>query len=124
MKNIIIYGLLMLSAASVLNSCRKIEQEMEPEPASKNMESMKIAPEFTWQTTKTVDVSLTAAVSGVILIAPPEGNYNYNKGFIAAGSVYHVRITIPSFVDRIRLSFNGRVNTVQLTGLILDYQLK
>ncbi len=124
MKKIIAYGLMILITAPALNSCKKIEQEIEPAPASKNMETMKIAPDFNWQTTKTIELNLKSAVSGVILVSPPEGSYHYNKGFITAGSTYNVKITIPSYVDEIRLCFNGRVSTVQLTGLFLDYQLK
>ncbi len=120
---IIGFGLILLFAGTI-SSCNKIDQKIEDKTVSKTMNAIKVAPGFTWETTRSIEVRLTAVKSGVVYINPTSGDYSYNKGYLAAGLTYTAKISIPAFVKEVMLAFNGQKIIVPFTGTSLVYNFK
>ena len=124
MKTIKVIGLFLVLIMLSFSSCKKIDQNDENKDVSKPMSSLKVAAGFNWETTKSIEVKLTGTKSGVVYINPTEGTYCYNKGFLNTGSGYTTKITVPSYVSEVKLSFNGNIVTVPFVGSSLVYSFK
>jgi hypothetical protein len=91
---------------------------------TKPMTEITASPNFTWETTKILDVSLSATSSGVLYIKPVEGDYYFYKGMLSTGSIFTTKITIPSYLVEVNLFFKGKVYVVPVNGKRLDYNFK
>lgn len=114
---------LVLIAFSIL-ACHKVEQKEVKMDQAKTLKECKVDASFSWETTKTLDVSLSSSQSGVVYIRPINADYYYHKGFISKGSDYNTKITIPAYIDKVKLSFNGIVYELDLTGNKLIFKIK
>ncbi len=112
----------MFVAVISLPSCKKIEQTHEDSGISKRMDEMAVNPNFSWETSRVVEFSLTATTTGVVYIKPVEGQSYFHKGLLSAGETYTIQATIPSSVKEVKLSLNGFTCTLPIIGNKLQYQ--
>lgn len=118
------YYIFVVFITLLISGCHKIDQKNEDNGNSKTMAELKVAPGFKWETTKTIEVKISAPNTGVIYINPVEGDFHYNKGFLTAGIDYTTKIIIPAHVKQVNLSFNGINCVVDLNGTMLQYKFK
>jgi len=123
MKTKTVFLLLLVFITFSLWSCHKVDQNDGKNDQAKTLKECKVDAAFSWETVKTLDVTLSSSQSGVIYIRPADADYYYHKGFISRGSGYFTKISIPAYVDKLKLSFNGNVYEVAVTGNKLIFNL-
>ncbi|MEI7983782.1 MAG: hypothetical protein WCI71_19190, partial [Bacteroidota bacterium] len=85
------------------------------------MSALKADPKFSWETTKNIEVSLTAGTTGVVYIRPQEGDYYFYKGMLTAGKPFTTRIALPTYMGKLKLTFKGIVHEVSVSGNKLSF---
>jgi len=114
MKTMKGFALFIMLFTISLWSCHKVDQkELISEP-TKTLKDCTIDPSFKWETAKSVDVRLTCGHSGVVYIIPVQGNFIYHKGFLSKGSEYHTKISVPAYIDKVKLRMNSAVHEVSI----------
>lgn len=102
----------------VLTSCRK--DRFEPiTPGS--MEELKVPANFDWKTTRDYTITITAATAGLVEVANANG-IAYQKAFLAAGTPYAMKLTLPTYEKSVKLKFQGKTADLNLSGVNLTYQ--
>ncbi len=124
MKTNVAFLLLLVFIGFSFWSCHKVEQKDMTNDQAKTLKECKVDGAFSWETAKTLDVNLNSSQSGVVYIRPVDADYYYHKGFISKGSGYFTKITIPVYVDKLKLSFKGNVYEVAITGKKLTFNLQ
>ncbi|MDP3444367.1 MAG: hypothetical protein Q8T08_16035, partial [Ignavibacteria bacterium] len=99
MKRALFFVSLFLTILS-LSSCRKqIDYTGE-----KKLDKLVIPANFTWETTKTITVTITSDVSRVITITSEDGSVRYHKGFFNLSSDnYVVSLRIPTLTESLQI---------------------
>lgn len=112
MKQLFTFIILIL----VIASCNK----PIPAPDKQNPDNLIIPDSFNWKTTKIITVNIESDHSSVIEINSTDNNTRYYKGFYnLLEDVYPVQITIPAYVESIKV--NGI--DYNLSGSSLNVQL-
>lgn len=124
MKTKTVFLLLLAFITLSFWACHKVDQKEVTNDQTKTLKECKVDAAFSWETAKTLDVSLSSSQSGVIYIRPLDADYYYHKGFISKGSGYSTKITIPAYVNKLKLSFKGNVYEVAVTGNKLTFNLQ
>lgn len=123
MKNylFLIFATIMLIS---FNSCQKpdlLDKERgEQTETLKTMNDLVVGNEFDWKTTKDVQLKLTGETNGVVYINTIDGD-NYHKALLISESEYVTKITVPSYVKELVLSYNGQSNTVAIDNSTVEY---
>lgn len=107
--------LLVLATISVV-SCKKTDLKEDPISSPKTMSALKADAGFTWETTRNLDVRLSGNSTGVVYIRPVAGDYYFYKGLLTSGTLLTTKITIPSYINKVRLTFKGKVHEISVTG--------
>jgi hypothetical protein len=123
MKTIKVISVFLVLSLLGFSSCRKIEKK-EDIGTSKTIANLKISQAFKWETTRIIDVSLTATRSGVVYINPTKGDFCFNKGLLSSSTGYNTRITVPSYVNEVNLVFNRKTYQVPIVGNNLAFSFK
>jgi len=123
MKTIKVISILLVLSLLGFSFCRKIDKK-EYTGNSKTIAKLKIDQVFKWETTRIINVNITGTKSGVVYINPLEGDYCFNKGFVSASTGYSTIITIPSYVNEVKLFFNRQNYKVPIVGNNLDFSFK
>jgi hypothetical protein len=119
------YFLALLIFASVSTvSCRKMDVKEKHSGESKPMTELKVDANFNWETTRCIDVRLTGTSAGVVYIRPLEGDYYFCKGMLSSGADFATKITLPSYVKEVKLTFKGLVRIVSVNDNRLEYNFK
>ncbi|MBN1199070.1 MAG: hypothetical protein JXA23_06945 [Bacteroidales bacterium] len=122
MKKLNVIVAFLFVAVLALPSCKKMDKNPDESGISKRMDEMTVDPTFNWGTSRVVEFSLTTATRGVVYINQTESQDWFHKGLISSGEVYVVSVTIPSNVNEVKLSLNGTVAVVPITGNKVSYQ--
>lgn len=116
MKKLVLFSVLLSVIA--LTSCRK--DRFEPTTPG-SMEELKVPANFDWKTTKDYTITFTAASAGMIEVANSNG-IAYQRAFLAAGTPYGMKLTLPTFEKTVKLKYQGKTADLSLTGTNLTYQ--
>ncbi|MDK2910961.1 MAG: hypothetical protein PWR20_2529 [Bacteroidales bacterium] len=108
--------ILLASVIIALASCRKEEL---PEPAvpqkPTSMKEMQVPVDFNWKTTRNLQVSITAKSNGLVEILDSKGNA-YQKAFLTANKTFVLKFTVPTFEKSLKIKFNGKETSVDITS--------
>jgi len=117
-KLILVFAVLTL----MFSACRKEfkEIETEPEVASKTMDDLNIGDNFDWKTTKDVSVLLNGTNRGAVIINSTQG-FTYHKGILFSGKEYSTKITIPTYVKKVELVYDGEKYEVPIENNKVEY---
>jgi len=102
-------------------SCHKANLKEEFSSETKPMKDIIVGPNFTWETTKIIDVSLSASHAGVVYVSPVEGDYYFYKGALFSGTSFTTQLTVPSYLEEVKLIFKGAVHVVDLKNNRLEF---
>lgn len=122
--------LLLILVLATFTSCQKFAAQVDEntdneitDPQVKKMTDLIVSDEFNWKTTTDINVSLKASKRGVFLINTTDNN-TYQKGMLFAGKEHNTKITIPSYVNKIELIFNGQTYEVVIENNKIEYDFK
>ena len=124
MKTLKFISVILVVVSFLTTSCRKQDPKEEFAGETKPMSEINTGPDFSWETTKIIDVSLTTISTGVVYIKPVEGDFNFYKGMVSSGSGFTTEITVPSYIREVKLTFKCVVHVVSINGNRLDYNFK
>jgi hypothetical protein len=100
-------------------SCRK---ELSPgNPDDKTIQDIQVSDEFSWKTTRDIQLTLTGNTDGIIEVANDQG-IAYQKAFLTSGTPLLMKLTLPAYEDQITLKFSGQEVSLGLDSEILSYQ--
>lgn len=106
-----------------LSSCQKdemIEPTVPQQP--KTMKELQVPANFNWKTTRNLQLSLTAKSNGLVEILDPKGNA-YQKAFLMANKPFVMKFTVPSAEKVLKVKFNGKEASVEITSDNLSVSL-
>ncbi len=119
-KMMLIFAVLTI----LFTSCKKDLIENEEFPGEqindKTMVDLTVDEDFNWKTTKDIQVNLTGATKGVVLINSAEGD-NYHKGMLTSGVEYETKITVPTYVNEVQLAYDDQVYNMTLENKKINY---
>lgn len=110
--------LVLILPVFLATSCKKEEPVAPQVPGT--MKELKVPGNFTWKTTKDISVTITAASSGLAEVTNEKG-IACNKAFITGGKGYTMKVTLPSCEKKIRLRFQGKEVTLDITSNQIQY---
>lgn len=122
MKNrIILLSTILIMIA--LSSCKKDQMiEPTPAPAIESINELKVPSDFNWKTTRDYQFSVTTASSGIATVSNEDGTVVYQKAFITANNAYQMKMALPAFETKVRLSFKGQIEVIELNSTSLSHQ--
>lgn len=123
MKKIV--HLIIVSAMFItFSACNKPsiidEGSQEQIEETRTMDDLEVSADFDWKTTKDIQLKLSGEGSGVVYVNTVDGN-NYHKALLNSQSDYVTKITVPSYVKELALSYNGQSNTVLIDNGLVEY---
>jgi len=121
MKAVNLFTVLMALATITFFSCNKSEVNNEVSTTQKSMSELQTDAKFSWETTRNVEVRLLANTSGVVYIRPVDGDFYFFKGFLTAGKQFTAKIVIPTYVTKVKLTYNRSVYEITINGDHLDF---
>ncbi|MGC8865161.1 MAG: hypothetical protein ACP5O2_05500 [Bacteroidales bacterium] len=99
-----------------LASCQKDEATEPTLPQQpQTMKELQVPANFNWKTTRNLEVSLTAKSNGLVEILDAKGNA-YQKAFLLANKPFVLKLTVPSAEKVLKIKFNGKVASVEITS--------
>lgn len=115
----------LLLAIAVLtiafSSCRKEFDVKEPEVVTtKTMDDLNIDDSFEWKTTKDVSITLNGATRSAVFINSTQGD-NYHKGILFSDAEYTTKITVPAYVDKVKLVYDGGQYEVPIVNNKIEF---
>ncbi len=96
--------------------------EPTPSPAIESMNELKVPSDFNWKTTRDYQFSVTTASSGIATVSNEDGTVVYQKAFITANNPYQMKMALPTFETKVRLSFKGQIEVIELNSTSLSHQ--
>ena len=128
MKKIILLFLILV--LTVFISCQKFGANVDEntdneitDPQAKKMTDMVVSDDFSWKTTTDISIVLKTSTQGVFFINSMDNN-TYQKGMLFAGKDYTTKITIPSYVKKLELVFDGENYEVAIENNKIEYDFK
>lgn len=117
-KLILVFAVL----AIVFTACRKEfkEKETEPEVVSKTMDDLSVGDNFDWKTTKDVSVLLNGSTRSAVFVNSIQG-FTYHKGILFSGKEYSTKITVPAYVKKVELVYDGEKYEVLIENNKVEY---
>jgi hypothetical protein len=116
--------MLIVTVGFGLTSCRK---DLAPKPSSQTVatstKELKVASNFDWATTRSMDVQINAANKGLLLIQDENASVIY-KALVNAGDVHTTHITFGSSVKKAFVYFNGASEEINLGSTKFVTKLK
>ncbi len=126
-KPILLFIVLVLT---VFVSCQKFETAVDEnidneitDPQVKTMTDMVVSDDFSWKTTTDLNIVLKASTRGVVFINSTN-NSTYQKGMLFEGEDFTTKITIPTYVDKLELVFDGKSYEVAIENNKIEYDFK
>jgi len=117
MKKII---LLVTVIAITFISCRKELDEKQEEQTLKTMSDLEVSDSFNWRTTKDLVINFTTTENGIVYVNSVDGN-TFHKAMLTANNDYISKTTIPSYVKKVELVFNGKNYDLVLENNKIEY---
>lgn len=106
-----------------LSSCQKDETTEPTLPQQpKTMKELQVPADFNWKTTRNIQASLTAKSNGLVEFLDAKGNA-YQKAFLTANKPFVLKFTVPSAEKVLKVKFNGKVASVEITSDNLSVSL-
>jgi len=124
MKTIKVISIFLALSLLGFSSCRTSDLKKEDIGTSKTIANLKINQAFKWETTRIINVNLDGTRPGVVYIYPIKGNYYFNKGLLSSSTGYNTNISVPSYVNEVKLVFNRRTYQVPIVGNSLIFSFK
>lgn len=116
--------LITLLSVVALSSCHKDPLTTpQPDEQIQNMSQLKVASDFNWKTTREVQVVVTGFVNGLIEVSSAE-NALYHRAFLKQGQPLAMKLTLPSYEDKVFLNYMGQRIELKLTSNNLKYDFK
>ncbi len=111
---IVVIGLILAIGTS---SCKK---DFVPTPPKATTvvtatQDLKVAATFDWATTRTMDIEITPAAKGLLLIQDEKASAIY-KAFVGEGQTHTAHITFGSTVTKAYIYFNGVKEEITIGG--------
>lgn len=126
MKTLKLISLLLIISLFASN-CNKRTDPIEEDETIESVNDLVVPPDFEWNTTKTVSVTVSLPSYGQLqplIITTRDGSKRYFRGFPDDGSrTIRTKITIPTYINELKLSYNGTMgpNMVFLSNETLAY---
>ncbi|MEJ5303951.1 MAG: hypothetical protein HPY80_11110 [Bacteroidales bacterium] len=79
------------------------------------MKEMQVPADFNWKTTCNLQVSITAKSNGLVEILDSQGNA-YQKAFLLANKPFVLKFTVPTFEKSLKIKFNWKETSVDITS--------
>jgi hypothetical protein len=116
MKNVLIF---LFSVTVVFSACKRNIQEEEPTPTGPvTMDDLVVNSDFDWKTTVDYELSITSSANNIVEVVSMEGTV-YQRAFISAGQTYVMKLTLPSYTEKVKVKFMGKEKEVELTSEII-----
>lgn len=96
--------------------------EPSPAPAIETMNELKVPSDFNWKTTRDYQFSITTASDGIATISNEDGTVVYQKAFMTANNAYQMKMALPTYETKVRLSFKGQIELIELDNTSLSHQ--
>ncbi len=108
------FFLLSLIVLVLVASCKK-ESDIQPTPPDieQNIHNLKVSQDFSWRTSKDIQITARSNQSGIVSVSGPDGQV-YHKAFLSKTSPVIVKVTIPTSVSSLRIIQFGKVETAGL----------
>lgn len=115
----------ILSSLVVLTSCKKDSEDQNPNLDSQNetMENLKVSEDFNYETFGDYELTLTGYTDGVVEVISDKGVV-YQRAFLKQDQPYSMKLTVPTYVEELKLRFKGKEVELNLDDESLSYQFK
>jgi hypothetical protein len=102
-------GFILLIIVLIAFGCKKDLKDVTPDQPSKvtSFFDMKASPDFSWKTTQSVNLELSAQVRSSVLIKSTSTGITYYKALIQPAVTYKTIISIPTFEKDLTFDVNG-----------------
>lgn len=120
MKNKIILLISLVFAIS-LSSCKK-DNNNDPKPTITSMETLDVPAGFNWKTTRDYQINISTNSSGIVTLASEDGTIIYQKAFVTGTQAYQMKVALPSYLEKAKISFKGQFEIIGLTGTTISHQ--
>jgi hypothetical protein len=111
------YLFLIIAIGVLFTSCKKDRQPVE-ENLPQSMENLQVPADFDWKTTADYQFEVSSDLDGILSFSDDQGT-TYHTAVLAAGSSYQVKLTLPTYLNKIRVKQMGRIIEADLaSGLI------
>ena len=116
MKKLVLFSVLLSVIA--LTSCRK--DRFEPTTPS-SMEELKVPANFDWKTTKDYTISFFATTTGMVEVSGIN-NVIYQRAYLGPGIPYDMKLTLPTYENKVKLRFQDKTAELILNNTNLTYR--
>jgi len=118
-KQIILLASLFL--VIFLSSCKK-DNNNDPSPIINSMESLDVPADFDWKTTRDYQINIGTSSAGITTLASEDGSVIYQKAFVTGTEAYQMKVALPTYVEKVKVSFKGQSEIIELTGATISHQ--
>ena len=112
--------LIVISFSMVLSSCNNKEKLGTTPTEIPTMDELEVNSDFDWKTTQEIQLKLIASQSSIVEVTNKDGEV-FQKAVIIANEAQTMKLTIPSYVDTVKLKFMDQEVTLELSSNILSY---
>lgn len=115
----------VLSSLVVLTSCKKDADDPNSNPDSQfeTMENLKVSGEFNYETFGDYNLTLTGYTDGVVEVLSEKGVI-FQRAYLKKDQPYAMKLTVPTYVQEVKLRFKGKEAELMLDSDKLSYQFK
>jgi len=100
-------------------------QNQEDNQPSQNetMENLKVSEDFNYETFGDYKLTLTGYTDGVVEVISDRGVV-YQRAFLKQDQPYAMKLTVPAYIQEVKLRFKGKEVELNLNSESLSYQFK
>jgi hypothetical protein len=120
MKNKIIL-LVSFSLIVFMSSCKK-DNTNDPTPTITSMESLDVPADFNWKTTRDYQINIGTSSAGITTLSSEDGTVIYQKAFVTGSEAYQMKVSLPTYLEKVKISFKGQAEIIELTGTTISHQ--
>lgn len=96
-----------------LTSCKK--DKYQPITVPPSMETTDIPANFDWKTTKDYSINFTTSTNGLVEVTNKDG-IPYQKVFIVSDKSYTMKLTLPSYENKVQVKHGLQNRELELTS--------
>lgn len=112
--------LFLVTTTIGISACKKYDNDNNTDK-SKNVETLKIQSAFNWKTTKDYSFNLLSYASGIVEMSDKDGKVYY-KAMLTQNQPSTFKLTLPTLMKELNLSFSGKTTICQLDADVINYE--
>jgi len=111
------YHLFFLLLIVLVSACKK-DRDQPAEIIPQGMDELVVPADFDWKTTHAYTFELSSAREGIVSIESADGVV-YFKGMISQATDLSVEISLPAYLNKVKIKQLGRIFEVELNQAII-----